>query len=162
LTFGQTRGIDIDSKGVVWTPLQNEGVLASFDRSKCKTIPTGKDAITGKVCREGWSFTHVPGPTFKSDPSVLSDNTYYMFIDKYNAIGLGSNTRLSAGYENVGKAAGSVSHGILLALLRWTRRRPETWLERPRSVVREYDARELAYRRRKGHAEPALSFPDSA
>ena len=92
LTFGQTRGIDIDSKGVVWTPLQNEGVLASFDRSKCKTIPTGKDAITGKVCREGWNFIHVPGPTFKSDPSVLSDNTYYMFIDKYNAIGLGSNT----------------------------------------------------------------------
>jgi hypothetical protein len=86
----QTRGIDIDSKGVVWTPLQTEGVLASFDRTKCKTIPTGKDAISGKACREGWtSFTHVPGPTFQTDPNITSDNTYYMFIDKYNSLGLG-------------------------------------------------------------------------
>lgn len=87
----QTRGVDIDSKGVVWTPLQTEGILASFDRSKCKTIPTGKDALTGKGCREGWtSFTRIPGPTFKSDPTLTSDNTYYMFVDKYNSVGLGN------------------------------------------------------------------------
>ena len=65
------RGIDIDTHGVVWTPLSAEGILASFDRSKCKTIPTGKDAITGNACREGWSFYPVPGPTFKTDPTGI-------------------------------------------------------------------------------------------
>ncbi len=86
----QTRGIDVDSKGVVWSPLQAEGILASLDRKKCKTIPTGKDAISGKACPEGWTFTPIPGPVFKSDPTIKSDNNYYMFIDKYNSLGLGN------------------------------------------------------------------------
>ncbi len=85
-----SRGIDIDTKGVVWTPLTGEGNLASFDRSKCKPIPTGNDLYSGKGCREGWTLYPIPGPTFKSDPTVKADYNYYMFIDKYNALGLGN------------------------------------------------------------------------
>ena len=45
--------------------------------------------ISGKhAAKDGPSF-RLPGPTFKSDPSVKSDNNYYMFIDKYNSLGLG-------------------------------------------------------------------------
>ncbi len=86
-----SRGIDIDTHGVVWTPLTGEGVLASFDRSKCKPIPTGDAAMTGKACPEGWTLYPIPGPTFKSDPTVKSDYNYYMFIDRYNSLGLGNN-----------------------------------------------------------------------
>jgi hypothetical protein len=86
-----TRGIDIDTNGVVWTPLTGEGNLASFDRRKCKTPPTGDTAVSGKQCYEGWTLYPVPGPVFKSDPTVKADYNYYMFIDKYNALGLGNN-----------------------------------------------------------------------
>jgi len=85
-----TRGIEIDSNGVVWTPLTGEGYLASFDRRKCKIL-TGKQAFTGKHCPEGWTLYPIPGPTFKSDPTVKSDYYYYMFIDRFNSLGLGKN-----------------------------------------------------------------------
>ena len=91
------RGIDVDTNGVVWTPLSAEGYLASFDRRKCKPIPTGKAALTGKACQEGWSFYPVPGPVFKSDPNgnsdpnIKVDENYYMWVDRYNASGLGNN-----------------------------------------------------------------------
>ena len=92
------RGIDIDSHGIVWTPLSAEGILASFDRNKCKPIPTGKDAVTGNACHEGWSYYTVPGPTFKtdpngnSDPNIKADENYYMWVDRQNASGLGKDT----------------------------------------------------------------------
>jgi hypothetical protein len=90
------RGIDIDTNGVVWTPLTGEGYLASFDRRKCKVLPIGKAAsteaaLTGKQCHEGWTFYPVPGPSFQSDPTVKSDYNYYMYIDRYNSLGLGNN-----------------------------------------------------------------------
>jgi hypothetical protein len=90
------RGVDIDSNGVVWTPLTGEGYLGSFDRRKCKVLPIGKAAtteaaLTGKQCPEGWSFYPMPGPTFKSDPTVKADYFYYMFVDRYNSLGLGKN-----------------------------------------------------------------------
>jgi hypothetical protein len=97
------RGIDIDSKGVLWTPLSAEGILASFDRRKCKTLPAGKDALTGKACREGWSFYPVPGPTFKtdpngnSDPNIKADENYYMWVDRDNAAGLGKDVPILDG-----------------------------------------------------------------
>jgi hypothetical protein len=86
-----SRGIDIDTNGVVWTPLTGEGYLASFDRRKCKTRPRAEGAVTGKQCYEGWSLYPIPGPTFKSDPTVKADYNYYMYIDRYNALGLGKN-----------------------------------------------------------------------
>ncbi len=86
-----SRGIDVDTNGVVWTSLTGEGYLASFDRRKCKAVPTGQAALTGKACPEGWSFYPIPGPTFKSDPTVKADYSYYMFVDRYGALGLGNN-----------------------------------------------------------------------
>ena len=45
------RGMDIDSKNVVWTVLSS-GHLASFDRSKCKGPLNGPTAATGQHCPE--------------------------------------------------------------------------------------------------------------
>ena len=86
-----SRGIGVDSNGVLWTPLADEGYLASFDRRKCKAIPTGEAAISGKACREGWTFYPIPGPVFKSDPTVKADYNYYMWVDELNTLGLGKN-----------------------------------------------------------------------
>jgi hypothetical protein len=85
------RGLDLDTNGVLWTPLSHEGVLASFDRRKCKAKATGEAAITGKTCSEGWTFYPVPGPVFPSDPTVKAEYNYYNFIDRYNTLGLGNN-----------------------------------------------------------------------
>jgi hypothetical protein len=85
------RGLDIDTNGVLWSPLSHEGFLASFDRRKCKTKPSGEAAVTGKQCFEGWTFYPVPGPVFQSDPTVKSEYNYYNFIDRYNTLGLGNN-----------------------------------------------------------------------
>ena len=98
-----SRGIDFDTNGVLWTPLSAEGILASLDRRKCNPVPTGKDALTGKGCREGWSFYPVPGPTFKtdpngnSDPNIKADENYYMWVDRYDAAGLGRNVPILDG-----------------------------------------------------------------
>ena len=58
------RGIDVDTNGIVWTPLAGEGVLASFDRSKCKML-MDEAATTGRHCREGWAFYPIPGSGFQ-------------------------------------------------------------------------------------------------
>lgn len=99
------RGIDVDTNGVVWTPLTAEGFLASFDRSKCKTLPTGKDAVSGKACPEGWNFYPVPGPTFKVDangntPNIKVDENYYLWVDRFNSSGLGNNVVILDGQNS--------------------------------------------------------------
>jgi hypothetical protein len=87
-TFGP-RGVDIDSHGVVWTGLAS-GQLASFDRSKCKGPLNGPDAATGKLCREGWTLYRMPGPQFAGvDPSGSADHAYYVWVDRFNTLGLG-------------------------------------------------------------------------
>jgi len=85
-----TRGIDVDTNGVVWTPLADEGDLASFDRRKCKVL-TGVAATTGQHCPEGWTLYPVPGPVYKTAPNIKVDYNYYMWIDRYNVLGLGTN-----------------------------------------------------------------------
>jgi hypothetical protein len=88
-TFGP-RGIDLDSKGVVWTGLAS-GQLASFDRSKCKGPTNGPEAATGKLCREGWTLYRMPGPQFAGvDPSGSADHAYYVWVDRFNTLGLGN------------------------------------------------------------------------
>lgn len=82
------RGIDIDTKGVVWTPLVGEGNLARFDRSKCRELK-GEATTTGRQCREGWSFYPIPGAAFKTQPEVKSDFPYAMWVDRFNTLGLG-------------------------------------------------------------------------
>jgi hypothetical protein len=91
------RGIDIDSKGVLWTPLAPEGNLASFDRRKCKAL-AGEAATSGsRNCPEGWSFYPIPGPAFKAQPDVKSDYNYYVWVDRYNSLGLGSDVPIVDG-----------------------------------------------------------------
>ena len=91
------RGLDFDTNGVLWTPLSHEGVLASFDRRKCTSKPSGETAVTGKQCFEGWSFYPVPGPVFKTDPTVKSEYNYYNFVDRFNTLGLGNNVIIMDG-----------------------------------------------------------------
>jgi hypothetical protein len=93
------RGIDIDTKGIVWTPLAGEGILASFDRRKCKVL-TGEAATTGRHCPEGWSFYPIPGAAFKTQPNVKTDFAYAMWVDRSNTLGLGKNLPVVSGADS--------------------------------------------------------------
>ena len=90
------EGIDVDTNGVVWTPLTGDGDYASFDRRKCKGPLNGPTA-TGQHCPEGWTIYPVPGPTFKTEPQVKTDYNYYNWVDRFNALGLGKNASIVDG-----------------------------------------------------------------
>jgi len=93
------RGMDVDSKGVVWTTLSS-GQLASFDRRKCKGPLNGPNA-TGQHCPEGWTLYAYPGPNFKGAVDVASaDSAYYNFIDRFDMLGLGKDIPLATGNES--------------------------------------------------------------
>ena len=79
------RGMDIDSKGVVWTPLAS-GHMASFDRRKCKVL-NGPTA-TGKHCPEGWTLYPFPGPQFAgvTDPGS-AEASYCTWVDQHDTLG---------------------------------------------------------------------------
>ena len=93
------RGVDVDSKGIVWVPLAS-GHLASFDRDKCKGQLNGPNA-TGKQCPEGWTFHVLPGPQF---PDVKADGSaeasYYTWVDLHDTFGLGKDTPFATGNAN--------------------------------------------------------------
>jgi hypothetical protein len=93
------RGMAVDSKGIVWASLASEGVLARFDRSKCKVL-TGPEATTGRHCPEGWEFYPIPGPTFKTQPEVKADFNYYMWVDQHNALGMGADLPIVDGADS--------------------------------------------------------------
>jgi hypothetical protein len=98
------RGMDIDSKTVVWTVLSS-GHLASFDRSKCKGPLNGPKAATGQHCPEGWTLYPVPGPNFKGAvENGSADSLYYDFVDRFDMLGLGKDIPL---------ATGNLSEGLL-------------------------------------------------
>jgi hypothetical protein len=90
-----SRGIDLDLNGVVWTALSS-GHLASFDRRKCKGPLNGPTAVTGKHCPEGWTLYPFPAPQFKgvTDPGS-ADHAYYVWVDRYNTLGLGPNVPIA-------------------------------------------------------------------
>jgi hypothetical protein len=90
-----SRGIDLDLNGVVWTVLSS-GHLASFDRRKCKGPLNGAAAVTGKHCPEGWTLYPFPGPQFKdvTEPGS-ADHAYYVWVDRYNTLGLGANVPIA-------------------------------------------------------------------
>ena len=93
------RGMDVDSKGVVWTVLSS-GHLASFDRSKCKGPLNGPNA-TGQHCPEGWSLNTLPGPKFKGAvDSASADSAYYDFVDRFDMLGIGKDVPLATGNES--------------------------------------------------------------
>jgi hypothetical protein len=90
------RGMDIDGNGVVWVALAS-GHLASFDRQKCKGPLNGPKA-TGRQCPEGWTLYQTPGPKFKNvTASGSADSHYYVWVDKFDTLGLGNNTPIITG-----------------------------------------------------------------
>jgi hypothetical protein len=98
------RGMDVDSKGVVWTVLSS-GQLASFDRSKCKGPLNGPTA-TGQHCAEGWTLYAVPGPNYKGAvDSASADSLYYDFVDQFNMLGVGKDVPIATGNESEGLLA---------------------------------------------------------
>ena len=98
------RGMDIDSKNVVWTVLSS-GHLASFDRSKCKGPLNGPTAATGQHCPEGWTLHTLPGPNYKGAvENGSADSAYYDFVDRFDMLGLGKDIPL---------ATGNLSEGLL-------------------------------------------------
>lgn len=92
------RGIDVDNDGVVWTALSGSGHLASFDRRKCKVF-NGPTA-TGQQCPEGWTLHTVPGPTFKTASDTPTDWFYLNWSDRFNVLGLGSDTQVVNGTDS--------------------------------------------------------------
>jgi hypothetical protein len=89
------RGIDIDSKGVVWTALAGSSQLASFDARKCKDL-TGAQKTDGSQCREGWTVYETDGPKLKGT-NIPADFHYYNWTDQHNASGLGQDTPFITG-----------------------------------------------------------------
>ena len=99
------RGMDVDSKGVVWTVLSS-GHYASFDRSKCKGPLNGPTAATGQHCPEGWKLYAFPGPNYKGAvENGSADSAYYNFVDRFDMLGAGKDVPL---------ATGNLSEGLLV------------------------------------------------
>jgi len=98
------RGMDVDSKGVVWTVLSS-GQYASFDRSKCKGPLNGPTAASGQHCPEGWTLYNFPGPNYKGAvENGSADSAYYNFVDRFDMLGVGKDVPL---------ATGNLSEGLL-------------------------------------------------
>ncbi|HWX26865.1 MAG TPA: hypothetical protein VNZ53_05430, partial [Steroidobacteraceae bacterium] len=108
------RGLDLDLNGVVWTVLSS-GHLASFDRTKCKGPLNGANAVTGKLCPEGWTLYRFPGPQFKgvTDPGS-ADHAYYVWVDRYDTLGLGPNVPIAS--TNGGESLLALAGGKLINL----------------------------------------------
>ena len=106
------RGVDIDTKGVVWTALSS-GQLASFDRSKCTQKLTGAKAATGEQCYEGWTLYRFPGPQFVGvDPKGSANHAYYVWVDRDNTLGLGRDVPMAT--TNGGEAITALVDGRLV------------------------------------------------
>jgi hypothetical protein len=111
--FG-SRGLDMDLNGLVWTTLAS-GHMASFDRKKCKGPLNGPVAATGKHCPEGWTLYKMPGPQFKGlDPSGSANHAYYIWVDRYNTLGLGTNVPIAS--TNGGESLLAIVDGKMVDL----------------------------------------------
>lgn len=89
------RGMDVDSSGVVWVPLDS-GHIGSFDRRKYKGPLNGPGA---EKCPEGWSFYPLPGPPLEGDTGA-AENPYYLWVDQHDILGLGANTPIATGNQS--------------------------------------------------------------
>jgi len=91
------RGIDADSKGLIWTGLMGSGQLASFDRSKCvKTTPSNMEDL--QRCAEGWTLYDLPGPQLKGiTDGGTADFIYGNWVDRFNTLGLGKDVPMLTG-----------------------------------------------------------------
>jgi hypothetical protein len=108
------RGIDMGLDGVVWTALSS-GHLASFDRRLCKGPLNGPATAEGKQCPEGWRLYQFPGPQFRglAEPGS-ADHAYYVWVDRYNTLGLGANVPIAT--TNGGEALLAVVNDKLVSM----------------------------------------------
>jgi hypothetical protein len=107
------RGADVDADGVFWVALAS-GHLGSFDRRKCKGPLNGPNA-TGRHCPEGWTMHALPGPQFRTvdDPGSV-EGSYYVWVDWFDAFGLGRNVPYAMG--NLNDAIYALVDGKLITL----------------------------------------------
>jgi streptogramin lyase len=89
------RGMDIDSKGLVWVALAGSSHLASLDRNKCQVF-NGPEVRNGTQCDAGWTFHRTDGPRLKGT-DVPADFHYFGWVDQHNASGLGTDTPFLTG-----------------------------------------------------------------
>jgi hypothetical protein len=100
--------------GMVWTVLSS-GHLASFNRSLCKGPLNGPSTAEGTQCPEGWKLYQFPGPQFKGlDAPGSADHAYYVWVDRYNTLGLGANVPIAS--TNGGEALLAVVDGKLVSM----------------------------------------------
>lgn len=112
-SFGP-RGIDLGLDGVVWTVLSS-GQIASFDRRLCKGPLNGPTTAEGKQCSEGWKLYQFNAPQFKGlDMPGSADHAYYIWVDRYNTLGLGANVPIAS--TNGGEALLAVVDGKLVSM----------------------------------------------
>ncbi len=109
-----SRGIDLTTDGVVWTVLSS-GHMASFDRKKCTKPINGPEALSGKLCPEGWTLYKFPGPQFKGVTDKGSaEHAYYIWVDRYNTLGLGENVPIAS--TNGGESLTAIVDGKFVTL----------------------------------------------
>jgi hypothetical protein len=109
-----SRGLDLTTDGVVWTVLSS-GHMASFDRKKCKSEIKGPEAITGKMCPEGWTLYKFPGPQFQGVTDKGSaQHAYYIWVDRENTLGLGKNVPIAS--TNGGESLTAIVDGKFVTL----------------------------------------------
>jgi hypothetical protein len=112
-TFGP-RGLDIGLDGLVWTAMSS-GHIASFDRKLCKGPLNGPTTAEGKQCPEGWHVWRMPGPQFKGlDPKGSANHAYYLWVDRYNILGLGANVPVAS--ANGGESLLALVNGEFVTL----------------------------------------------
>ena len=90
------RGVDIDSKGVVWTALAASSHLASFDIRKCKNLNDRTKQLDGSLCPEGWSMYQTTGPRFKGT-DIPTEFHYFNWTDQQGASGFPPDTPMATG-----------------------------------------------------------------
>ena len=83
------RGVDVDTAGVIWTALAGSGHLARFDRRRC-----AQHWGSGTQCPEGWTLWATPGPQFAPLAGIANsgstDMHYYLWVDQFDTLGLGT------------------------------------------------------------------------
>jgi hypothetical protein len=109
-----SRGLDLTTDGVVWTVFSS-GHMASFDRRKCTKPINGPEALTGKLCPEGWTLYKFPGPQFKGVTDKGSaEHAYYIWVDRHNTLGLGANVPVAS--TNGGESLTTIVDGKFVTL----------------------------------------------
>jgi hypothetical protein len=90
------RGLDVDTKGIIWTALAASNHLASFDRNKCQSETTPATRHAGEICAEGWTLYPLPSPRFRGT-QYGTDFYYYNYVDQFDTLGLGIDVPIATG-----------------------------------------------------------------